>query len=237
MLSHRMLSLRIAKPSPVVAFVAPFVVYVLLTMVESRGWAGLPYEFVCTLKGALAAAAIWRSWPYYPTFSTRGFRLAVVTGVLGCGAWVALERLQSAFPVIEQWMSLLVGGKRIGFDPFSDGGPSLRQFGFVIVRLSELVIVVPLAEELFWRGFLARYLIAEDFERVPHGTFTRFSFAVVTLAFVSVHPEILAAFVWGILINLLYRSTANLWACIVMHSVTNALLGIYILTTRSWQLW
>ena len=50
-----MLSLRIAKPSPVVAFVAPFVVYVLLTMVESRGWAGLPYEFVCTLKGALAA--------------------------------------------------------------------------------------------------------------------------------------------------------------------------------------
>lgn len=232
-----MLPHRITEPHPILAYVTPFAVYVLLTTVESKGWPGLSYEFVCTLKGVLAAAALWKFRGYYPVFSTRGFRLAVVWGVLGCVAWVGLERLQSALPVIEQWMSLLVGGKRIGFDPYSLGGPSPRQLAFVVVRLSELVIVVPLAEELFWRGFLARYLIADDFEKVPQGTFTRFSFACVTLAFVSVHPEILAAFVWGILINLLYRRTANLWACIVMHSMTNGLLAVHILSTKSWHLW
>jgi len=232
-----MLPQRIAEPGPIVAFVAPFLLYVLPTMLESAGWSGLSYEFICTLKGVLAAAALWTFRRRYPAFSTGGFRLAVFAGVLGCVAWVALERLQAAFPVIEQSMSLLVGGKRMGFDPFSDGGPSLGQLAFVIVRLSELVIVVPLAEELFWRGFLARYLIADDFEKVPQGSFTHFSFAVVTLSFVAVHPEILAAVVWGILINLLYHRTANLWACIVMHSVTNGLLGAYILATGNWHLW
>mgnify|MGYP003382120729 CR=1 FL=1 len=232
-----MLFKRIAQPGPIVAFVAPFVLYVLPTMVESTSWSVFSYEFICTLKGVLAAMALWAFRRRYPAFSTRGFRLAVIAGTLGCVAWVILERLQSTFPIVERSMSFLIGGKRNGFDPFSDGGPSPSQLTLMIVRLSELVIIVPLGEELFWRGFLARYLIADDFENVAQGTFTRFSFAVVTLAFVSVHPEILAAFVWGILINLLYRRTANLWACIVMHSITNGLLGAYILTTESWHLW
>lgn len=232
-----MLPRRVAEPGPIVAFAAPFLLYVLPTIVESAGLSWISYEFVCTLKGVLAAVALWTFRRRYPDISTRGLRLAVIAGILGCVAWVALERLQAAVPVIEQWMSILVGGKRNGFDPFSDGGPSPRQLAFVIVRLSELVIVVPFAEELFWRGFLARYLIAEDFEKVPFGTFTRFSFTVVTLAFASAHPELLAAVVWGTFINLLYRRTANLWACVVMHAVTNGLLGIYILTSGSWQLW
>ncbi len=228
---------RIAEPGPVVAYVAPFVLYVLLTSIESANWSVLSYEFVCTLKGVLAALALWTFRRRYPDFSTGGFRLAMAAGILGCVAWVTLERPQAFFPVIEQLMSFLGSGKRAGFDPFSNGGPSTSQLAFVLVRLSELVIVVPLAEELFWRGFLARYLIADDFEKVPQGTFTHFSFAVVTLAFVAVHPEILAALVWGVSINLLYRRTANLWACIVMHSVTNGLLGAYILATGAWHLW
>ena len=40
-----------------------------------------------------------------------------------------------------------------------------------------LVIVVPLLEEIFWRGFLLRYLIHQDFMRVPFGTFRWGSFS------------------------------------------------------------
>ncbi|HTI49696.1 MAG TPA: CPBP family glutamic-type intramembrane protease, partial [Planctomycetaceae bacterium] len=72
---------------------------------------------------------------------------------------------------------------------------------------------------------------------VPPGVFTRFSFVVVTLAFASVHPELLAALAWGALVNAVYYKTANLWACVVMHAVTNGLLGAYILATANWQLW
>ncbi len=92
-------------------------------------------------------------------------------------------------------------------------------------------------EEIFWRGFLARYLIKEQFTTVPQGVFTPASFAIVTALFVAVHPELLAATAWGVLINLLYRQTANVWACVVMHGVTNALLGAWILKTGDWRLW
>ena len=103
--------------------------------------------------------------------------------------------------------------------------------------MTGIALLVPLMEEVFWRGFLARFMISDDFQNVAPGVFTGASFAVVSLAFMSVHTEILAALVWGVLINLLYWKTANLWACIVMHAVTNALLGGYILYTESWQLW
>jgi len=100
-----------------------------------------------------------------------------------------------------------------------------------------MAAIVPVMEEVFWRGFLARYLLADDFRNAPQGVFTPLSFLMVTLAFASVHPEILAAIAWGTMINLLYRRTANLWACVVMHAVTNGLLGGYILATGNWHLW
>jgi CAAX prenyl protease-like protein len=80
-------------------------------------------------------------------------------------------------------------------------------------------------------------LIDERFSRVPMGTFTFFSFAVVTLLFAVVHPEILAAIVWGAGINGLLYQTRNLWACVVGHGVTNFLLGVYVLQSGHWELW
>ncbi len=220
-----------------VAYVAPFTLYVVPTMLESSGWLGLSYEFVCTLKGVLAATALWMFRSYYPPFSMVGLKLSVAAGVLGCVVWVALERLQSSLPLMQQVTSWLFQGNRVGFDPYAGDGLSATRVAFVIVRLIELTLIVPLAEEIFWRGFLARYFIAEEFHKVPQGKFTPFSLLAVTVAFASVHPEILAAIVWGLMINLLYRKTANLWACVVMHGVTNGLLGGYILATRSWSLW
>jgi hypothetical protein len=35
---------------------------------------------------------------------------------------------------------------------------------------------------------------------------------------------------------LLYR-TKNLWACVVAHAVSNALLGTWVVLTGSWELW
>ena len=131
----------------------------------------------------------------------------------------------------------MIQGSRVGYNPFSEGAPSTTQIAFVIVRLLELTIIVPLIEEVFWRGFLSRYLIAEDFERVEQGTFTVFSFFVVSFLFASAHTEILAAIAWCVMINVLYARTKNVWACVLMHAVTNGLLGVYILATKEWHLW
>jgi CAAX prenyl protease-like protein len=217
-------------------WVVPFLLYVVPTAVEAGGWLGLSYETIYIAKAVATAAALWAFRRHYPPVSRTGFGLAVVAGVIGCALWVALAKLQAAIPGLQSLVDSLLG-TRAAHDPFAGEGATAGRVAFVIVRLIGLAAIVPVMEEIFWRGFVARYLISDDFRSVPQGVFTRASFTIVTVAFAAVHPEILAALVWGALVNLLYRKTANLWACIVMHAVTNALLGAYILITGNWQLW
>ena len=214
----------------------PFCLYVFPAYLELSTPQSLAYMLVCTAKGVLALGALIAFRKTYPKFSTQGFSLAVVAGIIGFAIWIGLDWVQSSIPFLRDSIQY-VQGVRAGFNPFADGFPTRLQLAFIAVRLIELTLVVPLAEEVFWRGFLSRYLISDDFQRVPQGTFTLSSFAIVVLMFTSVHPEILSALVWGCLINLLYMRTRNLWACVVMHSVTNAMLGVYVLTTQQWHLW
>ena len=220
----------------IIAYVAPLACYMIPTMFEASNVFGLSYEAVCTAKGVLAACVFVAYFRHYPAFSSKGFLLAVVAGFLGLFVWIGLDRLQAIVPGLQKVVQM-IQGSRAGYNPFSEGAPSTQQIGFVIVRMLELIIVVPLIEEIFWRGFLSRFLIAEDFEKVQQGTFTRFSFIAVAVLFASAHAEILAAIAWGLLINWLYLKTRNVWACVLMHAVTNGLLGAYILTMRQWHLW
>ena len=231
------MSHEVKKSDAILAYTLPFILYVVPTLFENSNGLGLSYEFVCTLKGVLAAIAIGLYRRVYPRLSTNGFGLATIAGVLGFVAWIALHHLQSMIPEIPFVSSWLLAGSRTGFNPYSNGGPSFLQIAFVLVRLIELTIIVPVIEEVFWRGFLSRYLIDDDFQSVNPGTFTRFSFFFVTLAFASAHPEVLSAFAWCMLINLVYWKTHNLWSCVLMHSITNGLLGVYILMTKNWNLW
>jgi CAAX prenyl protease-like protein len=161
----------------------------------------------------------------------------VVVGLAGIALWIGICHLA----LEEQIAALLPGwlqpGPRIGFDPFSNIADTAARWGFIAMRLVGLAFLVPVVEELFWRGFLARWLIAPDWQSQPLGRFTPFSFAGVTLLFTLAHPEWLAAAVYCALLNLLLAWTRDLWNCVVAHGVSNLALGIYILSTESWQLW
>mgnify|MGYP002683041209 CR=1 FL=1 len=93
------------------------------------------------------------------------------------------------------------------------------------------------AEEIFWRGFLLRWLTNAEWEKVPLGRFSGMSFLLVTLLFTLAHPEWLAAAVYCALLNGFIYWKQDLWSCVVAHGVSNLLLGLYVLTTEHWWLW
>jgi CAAX prenyl protease-like protein len=126
-----------------------------------------------------------------------------------------------------------------GFDPAFFGATGWPYYGNVVVRFVRLVVVVPLLEEIFWRGFLLRYLINEDFTRVPFGTFSWLSFGVVTVGFCVEHslPDYPAAILTGMLYNWVAYRTRRLSSCVLVHAITNLLLGIYVLRTGQWGFW
>ncbi len=108
---------------------------------------------------------------------------------------------------------------------------------WVVMRLFGSIVVVPLAEELAFRGYLARRLISADFRTVPVGTFTLTSFVVSSFLFGALHGRWFAGVVAGMAYYLAARRRGELSDAVLAHAVTNALLAAYILATRSWSYW
>jgi CAAX prenyl protease-like protein len=132
-----------------------------------------------------------------------------------------------------------VEARTTGFNPETfSANPSLY-WATVVLRFIRLVVVVPLMEEIFWRGFLLRFFVDEDFERVPFGRFSWFPFLAVTLAFCFSHSKAdwLAAFLTGAIYNGVAYRTKSLSSCILTHAVTNLLLGLWIMKTKQWGFW
>ena len=115
------MSHEVKKSDAILAYTLPFILYVVPTLFENSNGLGLSYEFVCTLKGVLAAIAIGLYRRVYPRLSTNGFGLATIAGVLGFVAWIALHHLQSMIPEIPFVSSWLLAGSRSGrsLDPGS----------------------------------------------------------------------------------------------------------------------
>ena len=110
--------------------------------------------------------------------------------------------------------------------------------GAIALRAVRAVLLVPVIEELFWRGWLLRWLIHEDFLRVPLGAYSARSFWITALLFASEHgPYWDVGLLAGIAYNLWMVRTRKLGDCILAHAVTNGLLAAYVVLTGRWQYW
>lgn len=219
------------------AFVLPFVLYLLGTNLAGRldpDWYPVGYAAVVAvvliasaifLKGMRAIRPHWRIGP------------GILVGVVGILLWIVLSHLQVEQLLVGVLPSWLLPGPRVGFNPFEELSGNLSVWGFIAIRLVGIAIAVPLAEELFWRGFLLRWLIDPDWEKVSLGDYTAASCWMVVLMFTLAHPEWLAAATYCLLINGLLYWKRDLWLCIVAHSVSNLLLAVYVLQTNNWWLW
>lgn len=238
---------------PWLVFLLPFVVYMLAGALEpgppkndeATGWLAIPYRYfpvVYTFKLSATLAAILFVVPGYRKFPFRVSPLAVLVGAVGIVVWVgvcALGLEQQLLPPIGLGRFVDVGA-RSAYDPFkwlaSDGRTWV--YIFLSVRFFGLVLVVPVIEEFFLRGFLMRFFIASDWWEVPFGTLTRASLLAGLAYPILTHPaELFAAVLWFSLVTWLMVKTKNIWDCVVAHAVTNLLLGIYVVTRGEWHLW
>jgi len=190
-------------------------------------WMLEPVYWLYPLQALLCAAALIWGWSRID-FGARG-GLVLATGV-GLGVFVLWISPQLVFGV---------PARTDGFDPTVFGEDGTTYWLTVLGRFFRLVIVVPIMEEVFWRGFLMRYLINERFRSVGIGQYTPLSFWVVTLMFGLAHwgPDFIPALLTGAIFGWVTIKTRSLTAVIVCHAVTNLALGIYIMTTKQWGFW
>ena len=108
---------------------------------------------------------------------------------------------------------------------------------WLIARVLGSVLVVPVAEELAFRGYLLRRLIDADFTAVSPKQFTAISFLISSAAFGMLHGRWFA----GILAGMIYAAAqfrrGEISDAIVAHAVTNGLLAAYVLIFDHWTFW
>lgn len=209
--------------------IIPMVLFIGLNVVEGKLPANLyPFAYIAKIAIVISVlGALAKSWCKEVTGSPKALITGAIFGILGIVLWIGIEKIP--YPHI---------GGRSSFNPFSAvSDPSLRYL-WIATRFVGLAAVVPVIEELFWRGFLIRYIDnMDDYQKVIPGNHSWVATGVVTAAFTSIHPEWLAAVVYALLTDQLLRRTKSVGACVAMHAVTNLLLGIYVIITKSWHLW
>jgi hypothetical protein len=126
----------------------------------------------------------------------------------------------------------------VGHTHSSIPAEGLRSGWVLFWRSARAVLVVPIAEELFWRGWLMRWLINNDFRKIPLGAYTPLAFWVTAVLFGSEHgPYWDVGLLTGVIYNLWMIRSKSLADCILMHGVTNGLLSIYVIIYSQWQYW
>jgi hypothetical protein len=227
---------RTARWPIALPYLLPFALYLLLTQIPlqfPRHYPGL-HSLVVLAVGAVTVGLLRGKGLVR---CHRQVTAGIVFGLVGIALWIFLADLNLERHLLAWLPEGLQPQPRAAFNPFRDIAHPAAQWGFIAIRLLGIAVLVPLVEELFWRGFLLRWIISPDWQAVELGRYTFKSFLWVTLLFTLAHPEWLAAASYCMLLNLLLYWKKDLWNCIVAHGVSNLCLAIYVLATGTWSLW
>lgn len=199
----------------------------------------------------LGLLVFWRRH-YEFNWSLRGIVIGVVLGAVGIGFWLlptqAFEWMRfTSDSEVPWWLRRLGVQERLdGFDARGFGADSsafdcAADWVSLILRFFRAVVVVALVEEIFWRGFLMRWLLNRDgnYWKIPFGKPSWLTYGVTTGAFMLAHLEVdyAGAIVFGSIMYLCAIWTKSLGACVVMHAVANFLMGWYAVATGKLGLW
>jgi uncharacterized protein len=211
------------------AYIAPFGVFVILLAI--RRW--IPSEIFPVLRFALIAAALAvfsrDVIPWRPAFRMASILLGAAVFLV----WIGPDALWPSYRDFWLFHNAITGAAASSLDARLKANAF-----FIVIRVLETAILIPILEELFWRGWLMRWLIRPDFQSVPLGQYAPSSFWMVALLFAAEHgPYWEVGLVAGIAYNGWMVRTRNLADCMLAHGVTNALLAAYVLLFDKWQYW
>jgi CAAX prenyl protease-like protein len=217
--------------SPTAPYVVPFAVFMALLGL------GLVWPMPA-LADQVLRLAVMTAVLYFVARPALDFHVTQWAGSLLIGIvifvlWIAPDLLFPSYRHFFLFDNPLIGSARSSL-------PEAARHDVPVLWLRSLraVIVVPIVEELFWRGWLMRWMIAQDFQRVPLGAYSALSFWTVALLFASEHGAYWdVGLMAGITFNWWMLRTKSLGDLILAHAVANACLSAYVIAAGKWEYW
>jgi CAAX prenyl protease-like protein len=215
------------KPSSALGYVLPFAVFMGFLAIQKFVPVPQPVRFLVIL----ALLAVF-SRNLLPTRPSRPL-MSVLLGIAVFFIWTGPDLLIPGYR-----NSLLFSNSIVGHAEASTSPADKSSLLFLVFRVLGSVITIPIMEELFWRGWMMRWLSNRHFDRIPIGTWHAEAFWIVALLFASEHgPYWDVGLITGAIYNWWVVRTKNLTDCVIAHAVTNACLAVYVIGWNQWQYW
>jgi CAAX prenyl protease-like protein len=151
--------------------------------------------------------------------------VSAISGILVGLAIFALWIWAPAWPYSEP-----VAPEGLPYAPQTCGWP------LTIAKLIGSAFIIAPAEELFFRSFLYRKLIARDFTSIPLSKFDLSAFLWVVFLFTLEHDRPIAAAITGAAYGLL-AIRFGISSAIIAHVTTNLVLALHVIFNNAWQFW
>jgi exosortase E/protease (VPEID-CTERM system) len=198
-------------------FLAPFIA---MTAANILIGAFAPHEqSLYPIKVLMVAAALAIGWRAYASRWESPSLLAVSVGAVIGVLWVATDPVNTS--PLGAWIA----------------GLTLWQFAlWMIARAMGSIILVPIAEELAFRGCLYRMIISLRFENVAFSAFSWLALIVSSAAFAMLHERWMAAFCAGLIYALLMLRQGRLSDAIAAHMASNAVIVVWAVVMQQWSL-
>jgi exosortase E/protease (VPEID-CTERM system) len=207
---------------PTTAYLAPFLVVIGSAMFTGAFSSGLDW-----LYPVRVIAAVWVLWVFRKSYSSLGWTLSWRAVAIGCGTFAI-------------WIALVPAGpaESEGWPVALQSVPVHWAAAWLLLRVVGYTITVPIVEELAFRGYLTRRLIRPDFQHLPIGLFTWFSFAVSSVLFGALHGGFwLAGTIAGMGFALALYQRRAIGDAVLAHATTNGLIAVYVFATGRWSVW
>lgn len=225
-------SLDTASSTRTIAWVAPFAVFMLWLAAAPTVGIPQPWESIARVS-VLVAVLATVSRDVVRSLRIRYALSSTLIGLAVFALWIAPDYL------VPGWRShwLLqndITGRITTSIPVADLGNPL----VVSLRIVRAALLVPILEELFWRGWLPRWLVNPSWQQVPLGTYTTLAFVGTALLFAAEHgPYWDVGLLCGLIYNAWMWKTKSLGDLVLTHAVTNAALSAYVLATGDYSYW
>ena len=215
-------SVRAESPATA-AYLLPFLA-ILGASFLSKSASGY-FEWLYPLRFIAAAIVLWSFRHEYRKLNWRFGWLAPLTGVAIFLLWIAPQA----------WAHTASAGT-LG-TALAALSPRAR-LTWIAFRVAAAVITVPFAEELAFRGYLARRIQSRSFDQVSFTHLSLVAMAVSSLAFGLMHGQHwFAGILSGLAFAAVLRHRGRMGDAVVAHAVSNLLLAAWVLFRGDWGMW
>jgi CAAX prenyl protease-like protein len=227
------------RSSPTLARALPFVIFVLLTACQGRFGESSRYWFYL----AKTVVGVWLIWAMRPAVVEMRWAFSWEAVAAGVGIFLIWVGLDGHYPSIGEIFDKISHKEKpavveLPWNPnLQFGSGSALAWLFIIVRIVGVTIIVPPIEEVFYRSFVYRWIAKPDWESVPLGMFIWKSFLITAAMFGAAHFEWLAGILCAFSYQLLVCRKKRLGDAMTAHTITNFLLGVWIVWKGAWHFW